>query len=77
MNIETKFKVGDNVFTVDPKTLKVKEVEVAMITTSTTANGGTSVTLYPKTSEYGYGEGINEDICFPSKEQLIDHITKP
>lgn len=76
MNIETKYKVGDDVFTVDPKTLKVKEVEVAMITTSTT-DSGTSVTLYPKRGDYGYGEGINESICFPSKEQLIDHITKP
>lgn len=75
MSIETKFKVGDTVFTIDPKTLKIKDFEVAMVSAYATA-GGTSVNLSPR-EDYGYGNSVDEALCFPDEESLIAHITKP
>lgn len=73
MNIETKFKVGDKVFTIDPDTLRIKDFEVEYVST-VTSKDGTRVTLYPKTGGYaGYDEGK----CFHSRERLIAHVTEP
>lgn len=71
MNIETKFKVGDKAFTIDPKTLRIKEFEVSYICTLTN-DGGTRVTLYPKTTCTGYDEAL----CFHSRSQLVAHVTE-
>lgn len=78
MNIETKFNVGDKAFTIDSKTLKIKEFEVSHISTYTSSKG-TGITLFMKdeTMSYGYGEGVDECKCFHDKESLITHITKP
>ncbi|MDD6541766.1 MAG: hypothetical protein PUF32_05635 [Prevotella sp.] len=73
MNIETKFKVGDNVYTVDPETLKIKHFVIGSISSITSENG-TIVLVYPKTENY---TSVNEKKCFPTREALIDHITKP
>lgn len=73
MNIETKFKVGDNVFTIDPETLKIKQFEIGSVSSITSENG-TIVLVYPKTGSY---ISVNEKKCFPTREALLDHITKP
>lgn len=73
MNIETKFKVGDTVYTIDPETLKVKAIVIGTISTMTT-DKGTTVLFYPK--DNGYLDNVNEDKCFASREALLDHITK-
>lgn len=71
MNIETKFKVGDKAFTVDPKTLKIKEFEVDFISALVNADG-TRVTLYPS----GTCTGYDDPVCFHSRDQLMAHITE-
>ena len=73
MNIETKFKVGDTVYTVDPETLKIKQFEIGSVS-SITSKDGTTVLVWPKTESY---ISVNEKKCFPTREALIDHITKP
>lgn len=73
MNIETKFKVGDTVYTVDPETLKIKQFEIGSVS-SITSKDGTTVLVWPKTESY---TSVNEKKCFPTREALIDHITKP
>lgn len=73
MNIETKFKVGDNVFTIDPETLTVKQFEIGSIM-SITSEKGTTVLVYSKTESYN---SVNERKCFSTREALLDHITKP
>lgn len=73
MNIETKFKVGDNVFTIDPETLKIKQFEIGTVA-SITSETGTTISVYPKTEAY---KSVDESKCFPTREALIDHITKP
>lgn len=73
MNIETKFKVGDNVFTIDPETLKIKQFEIGSVSSITSEND-TIVLVYPKTGSY---ISVNEKKCFPTREALLDHITKP
>lgn len=74
MNIETKFKVGDKVFTIDPETLKIKQFEIESVT-SVTNDKGTTVLVYPKGE--GCYKSIDESKCFSTREALLDHITKP
>lgn len=74
MNIETKFKVGDNVFTIDPETLKIKQFEIESVT-SVSNDKGTTVLVYPKGE--GCYKSVDENKCFSTREALLDHITKP
>lgn len=76
MNIETRFNVGDKAFTIDLRTLRIREFEVAMVSTYTTTDGDTDVYLSPR-GEYGYGDSVDETQCFHDRDSLIDHITKP
>lgn len=74
MNIETKFKVGDNVFTIDPETLKIKQFEIGTVA-SATNDKGTNVLVYPKGKDCY--KSADENKCFSTKEALLDYITKP
>lgn len=73
MTIKTKYNEGDNVFTIDTNTLKVKEFEIGRIT-SYTSGGKTSVTCYPKGDSYTTS-GYDENKCFPSETELITFVT--
>lgn len=72
MTIKTKFNEGDKVFTVDTNTLKVKDFNVAKITTYT-VNGATSVTLYD--GEDYRASGYDESKCFATEAELMTFIT--
>lgn len=74
MNIETRFEVGDTIFTIDPDTLKVAEYEVESVTTIANCNGVTSYVLPRGKGAY---RSIEERKCFRTREELIDHVTKP
>lgn len=74
MNIETKFKVGDTVYTINAETLKIRVFEVGIVTTYTNEKGATSVTLYPK--DGSSFDGADESKCFTDRQSLIDHITE-
>lgn len=74
MTIKTKFNEGDKVFTIDTRTMKVKEFEVSRISTWT-GGGKTNVTLYdgvPYTAN-----GYDENKCFSTEAELMTFITTP
>ena len=73
MDIKTKFSVGDNVFTVDTKTIKLKKFEVGRIAVSVT-EGKTIVILYEKDAS-AYDSGYSEDKCFATEGDLVRHLT--
>lgn len=71
MTIKTKFNEGDKLFTIDAKTLKVKQFQVERIM-AYVSNGKTSVSLYPKGD---ISNSYDEDKCFPTEAELITFIT--
>lgn len=75
MNFNTKFNIGDHVFTINTSTLKTKEFDVKRIFTSTSPDGATRVTLYEGDSYLG--DGYDEDKCFSNEADLITFITTP
>ena len=74
MNITTKYNVGDKVFTLDTKTLKVKQIEIDRIITLSKEGGETSVSLYDKEDDY-CNNSYDESKCFPTEAELITFIT--
>ena len=72
MNIKTNFNIGDKVFTIDTRTLKVKDFEVKRISTFT-SDGKTTITLY---DDYNYmADGYDENKCFSTEKELMTFIT--
>ena len=73
MVINTKFSIGDELFTIDKKTAKAVKFKV----------GGIFVHIHKKGTpkvEY-FGEDLpllegayNEDVCFTSMDELVAHI---
>lgn len=73
MEIKTKFNIGDKVYTIDPKTIKIKGFKVARISAFTTTNGNVIVNLYPKDNSF-LSDYYEENKCFSSQEELIKFI---
>lgn len=73
MKIETKFNVGDKVFTIDSSSLKVKEFEVDHICTWTNKGKKTNVTLYD--GESYSANGYDENKCFSTEADLLTFVT--
>ena len=70
--ITTKFNVGEKLFTIDAKTMKIKEFEVGSIIARLT-NDGTSVSYYEA------GDHLNshdEGRCFADRHELLTFIEK-
>lgn len=73
MNIQVKFGIGDKAFTIDQKTMKVREFEVEYI----------NVTVYPEETKVTYrakGDSAYEDLvpeekCFTSEADLLNFVT--
>lgn len=75
--VNSKFNIGDQVVTVDKNSLKMKKFEVAEITFFVYKDHIT-VYLYPM-NEDGRPDscnGIDENLCFSSETDLIEHMTK-
>jgi hypothetical protein len=74
MNIQTRFNVGDKVFTLDKETFKMKKFVVGSV--SIWADDDTKVTYYPKKDDIAsYNERYDEKVCFASENELLGHIT--
>ena len=69
MNVSTKFNVGETVATVDKETMKIIEQPISMI----------SVFIFHEKVRISYmledSKGsYEEDLCFVSKEQLVNYM---
>ena len=74
MTIETKFNIGDTVFTIDNKTSKIKEFEIEKIFVVKSENY-TQVN-YKEVGASLLDPDYKEDKCFATKEELIDFISQ-
>jgi len=72
--ITTKFNVGDKVFTIDKETMKIREITVGTVSAIITNGGKTKVSYY---DEKSYTESYDENVCFASKQELLDYIEQP
>lgn len=73
--ITTKFNVGDKAYTIDKKTLKVKEFEVGTIITYLRGDDRPSIDY--RTKDDGLLSDLyDEDMCFATKEELMEYISK-
>ena len=74
--ITTKFNVGDKVFTIDEKTMKIREFEVAWI--SVFVHGGKEPSVsYKSKDDSAYFVGCEEAKCFATKHELLTYIEQP
>lgn len=73
MNIHTKFNIGDNVCTIDKKTLKVKTFEIGSLSVYVSKAGKPSISY--RASEDGYsGDSYEEEFCFANENELMEYI---
>lgn len=76
MNIQTRFNVGDKVFTLDKESLKMKEFTVGAVNISIWVDDDTRVSYYPLQDEsVNFNESYGESVCFASENELLGHIT--
>lgn len=75
MNIQTKFKNGDVLFTIEKKNLKIRKFEVGSTHTSTDSEGVTNVSYHAK-GDSAYADNYDERYCFATKEELLAYIEK-
>lgn len=68
MDIKTKFKIGDTIYTIE----KCKIREMVVKTISIYVDEYNEVDI--RYSEQGYQDRISENEAFPSKEALMYHI---
>ena len=74
MNIQTRFNVGDKVFTLDKESFKMREFTVGAV--SVWATDDTKVSYYPLEDEHvNFNESYGEPVCFASENELLGHIT--
>ncbi len=74
--VQTKFDLGDKVFTVDSKTYKKREVTVGKIVIYLENDGNPSISIYPLNEEgrIDWNESIKEEVCFSTEAELMDYI---
>ena len=72
MQIETKYNIGDKVFVIDKKEIKVKEMEISFIFVDVKFDRSLEV----KYGEKGLYESYPEAMCYPTKQELIDYLTR-
>ena len=70
MEVKTKFNIGDIVYTIEPKKMKIKEVKIASVTVFCYTSE-TVVKIYDEV-----GDGYYEEKCFSSEKELLTYITE-
>ena len=71
MEIKTQFNVGDTIYYIDTEETRIKSITVSYVTTY--CNGErTAICYHPEDSL----RGVDEDKAFPSREALINHLSK-
>ena len=71
--ISTKFDLGQKAWTIDPDTLKIVEFEVGKIKCECVEQGVTMY-LHPMIDGSPKYSGYRENVCFPTREDLMKHL---
>lgn len=74
MTVVTKYDVGDKVFTVEKKSLKVREFEIGSVFVSSITKDKARVKYLAKDDSI-FSEGVPEEHCFSSQQELLTHVT--
>lgn len=72
MNIQTKFKVGDEVFTIDKKTLRMKKITLDKVYVYVTETDGIEIS-YRGEGEL-YDDVHDESVCFTTEHELLSYV---
>lgn len=72
MEIKTKFNINDKVFTIDTKTLKMKEIEIGSVCVFADEDGNR--VKYIAKGESLMSDSYKEDVCFGTDQELLNHI---
>ena len=73
MNIQTKFNVGDKVLTIDPSTMKIREVEIERVRVYVEEDAIT-VSYHAKGDSF-FKDDYPEEKCFSTKNELLTFIS--
>lgn len=73
MEINTKFNIGDELFTIDKKTAKAVKFKVGRIFVHVPEKGTPNVEYFGEDLPLLEGT-YNEDVCFASMDELVAHI---
>jgi len=77
MTINTKFKPGDTVYTLDKKSMKIMSFEIDTVIFCSNPRL-TYISYKPADCQVEcIYDTYDEDKCFASEKELIDYITKP
>ena len=75
--IQTKFNVGDKLFTIDKESMKIKEFEVSMVCAFIHySDAAPTVSYQAKGSDFS-GKSVDEEKCFKTKHELLTYIEQP
>lgn len=73
MVINTKFNIGDELFTIDKKTAKAVKFKVGRIFVHVPEKGTPKVEYFGEDLPLLEG-AYNEDVCFATMDELVAHI---
>lgn len=73
MKITTKFNVGDTVYTIDKKTMRLKEFEISSVSVIALTKDAYQISYGVKTENY-HTESYEERVCFASRDDLLDYV---
>jgi hypothetical protein len=74
MILESKFNIGEKVFTIDRESLKVREFEVYSIAAKVSKDDESPEIEYHAKGDSFLCDNIPERLCFASREELMKHI---
>ncbi len=72
MSIQTKYEIGNTVYTIDLTTFKVKSFVIDSIVAHVSSSGEVSNSLFEK----GSYDSHLESRCFATKQELLDYLTE-
>lgn len=73
MVINTKFNIGDKVFTVNKETMKAEKITISGVMAYSYQSGAKGV-KYQKQEEVVSTTFYEEELCFTSMDELVAHI---
>ncbi len=74
MDAHTKFNVGDSVFTIDKKTMKIRGFEIGSVFVGSTEKNVVKISYHAK-GDSAFEENIPEEHCFPTEKELLAFVS--